>query len=130
MIDTFLPVWLSKRSQVVESQGASLLLPYVSPSIQEPQYIDLVLPVTAETFTVALAEALPPLPAQVSVYVVAWLRAEEVVEPDVGLVPDHPLEAVQLVVLTELQLKVVVCPAEIGLGEALKLTVGVATVAL
>ncbi len=45
-------------------------------------------------------------------------------EPLVALVPDHPLEALQVVALADDQLSVALPPLVIALGPTLRLTVG------
>jgi len=61
----------------------------------------------ATTVTLAESLALPPGPLQVSVKLRFAVRALIVWEPDVALLPDQSPEAVQLLVLALLQLKVV-----------------------
>jgi hypothetical protein len=46
--------------------------------------------------------------------------------PETAFVPDHPLLAVQVVVLVEFQVSVADCPEFICVGEAIKVSVGVA----
>ena len=76
-------------------------------------------------FTVALCEADPPLPVQVSVKVVVAVRAAEVSVPVVALVPLQPPLAEQLEAFVLLQVKVAVDPDATTLGFAERATVGV-----
>ena len=51
------------------------------------------------TLTVTLSEVEPPGPLQVRVKVVELVRLPVLVEPEVGLAPDQPPEALQLLAL-------------------------------
>jgi hypothetical protein len=73
---------------------------------------------------VALALADPPAPVQVNVKPVLALSAAVIFDPLVLSEPLQPPEAVQVVALVELQLRVALPPAEMVIGVALKVTVG------
>ena len=78
----------------------------------------------ADTVTVTLCEAEPPLPVQLSVYVVVLVSAPVLVLPLVVSLPDHPPDAVQAVALVEDQVKVELPPLTTLVGLALNETVG------
>jgi len=78
----------------------------------------------AATETVTDCEAEPPAPPQVSVNLVAALKATVVYEPLVGSVPVQPPEAVQAVALVEDQVSVDVAPLLTVLGFAFMVTAG------
>jgi hypothetical protein len=82
------------------------------------------------TVTVADWLVVPPEPVQERVKVVLAVSADEVSEPDVDLVPDQPLLAVQMVALTEDQVMVVVLLEVTVVGEAEIVTVGIEVVAV
>jgi hypothetical protein len=105
----------------------------------EDQVSVLVLPVTtvvgfalietvggAMTVTVADCSAVPPGPAQLSVYVPLAVSAPVETVPEVAFVPDHAPLAVQLVVLADDQVRVLVPPVTTVVGFALTETVGAA----
>lgn len=76
------------------------------------------------TVTVALACALPPLPLQVSVYVLLALRAPVPADPAVDLLPLQAPEAAQPVAYVLDQVSVLPLPLVTDAGEALRVTVG------
>ena len=76
------------------------------------------------TVTVTFWFAVPPVPVQESVYVPVAVRLVSVCVPDVALVPDHALDAVQEVALVELHVNVADPPEVTDVGEADKVTVG------
>jgi hypothetical protein len=78
----------------------------------------------ATTVTVVLWLALPPAPVQVSVNVVVALRAPVVCVPLVAFAPVQPPEAVQLVALVELHVRLDVPPLATLVGLAVNVTVG------
>lgn len=78
----------------------------------------------AATEIVADWEAEPPVPLQVSVNLVAALKATVVYEPRVGFVPVQPFEAVQAVALVEDQVSVDDAPLLTVLGLAFMVTAG------
>jgi hypothetical protein len=78
------------------------------------------------TDTVVDCVALPPVPAQVSVYVAPAVKAPVEADPLNALAPLHPPDAVQAVALEAVQVKVDACPLATVLGLALRDTVAVA----
>jgi hypothetical protein len=78
----------------------------------------------ALTETVAVCEALPPVPVQVRTKVELAESAPVDWEPLTALLPDHAPEAVHEVALLEVQDKVELAPRAMVLGAALRLTVG------
>jgi hypothetical protein len=74
--------------------------------------------------TVAVCDAEPPVPEQLSVYVPLADRAPVLCVPDVALVPVQLPDAVQLVAFVELQVNVDEPPDAMLLGDALSVTVG------
>ena len=74
------------------------------------------------TVTDWLAE--PPVPEQVSVYVVFAVRLPVLCEPDVGIVPDQPPDALHEDELVELHVSVEAVPEVIEFGLADSATVG------
>jgi hypothetical protein len=83
--------------------------------------------VRAVTVTLALSEALPPVPVQLNVKFVFAVSAPVLCEPEVPFVPVQPPDAVQLVALVELHVNVDELPEAMLLGEADNVTVGVGT---
>jgi hypothetical protein len=79
----------------------------------------------AFTETVADCVALPPVPVQVSEYVVLAVRAPVDCDPLTALVPDHAPEALHEVALVDDQVRVELAPLVTVLGLALRLTVAV-----
>jgi hypothetical protein len=77
------------------------------------------------TVTVVDCAAVPPLPVQVSAYVVLAVSAPVDCDPLVGMLPDHPPEAVHDVAFAADQASVELLPLITELGFALRLTVGV-----
>jgi hypothetical protein len=77
------------------------------------------------TETVADCVALPPVPVQVSTYVVLALSAPLDCEPLIALLPDQPPEAVQDVALVDDHVSFEAPPLATVLGLALKPTVAV-----
>ena len=84
----------------------------------------------AATVTVADPVPVPPAPVQASTNVVDCVSAGVTKVPDVFRLPDHPLDAVQLVALVEAQVSVEVPPLPTCVGFAEMLTVGTGGVAL
>jgi hypothetical protein len=82
----------------------------------------------AVTETVADCVALPPVPVQVSPYVVLDLRAPVDCEPLTGMLPDQAPEAVQEVALVADQVNVELLPLATVLGLAANVTVGAGAV--
>jgi hypothetical protein len=80
--------------------------------------------VAAVTVTVVEAELLPPGPVQLRLYWVEAVSAPVDALPAVDLLPDHPPEAVQLVALVALQVRVLALPEVIDNGDAVSDTVG------
>jgi hypothetical protein len=82
--------------------------------------------VGAGGFTVITVDcaALPPVPAQVSVYVVFAVSAGVACEPLSALVPDQPPDAAHEVAWVEDQVRVEVPPLAKVLGFAVSVTVG------
>lgn len=78
----------------------------------------------AATVTVRLLLLLPPGPEQLSVKVLVLLMGPTDWLPDVPLLPDHALEALQLVALVVDQVKVALLPAANVVGLADKVIVG------
>jgi hypothetical protein len=78
----------------------------------------------AVTETVADCAAVPPAPAQVSVYVAFASSAPVGWEPLVAWLPDQPPEAVQEVAFVVDQLKVELLPLTMELGLVARVTVG------
>jgi hypothetical protein len=76
------------------------------------------------TVTVAVCEALPPVPVQVSVKVVFAVKGPVDAVPLVGRLPLQPPEAAQLVALVELQVRVAEPPLATPVGLALRASVG------
>ena len=76
------------------------------------------------TVTVTDCELVPPVPVQDNANVVVVVRTPDGSLPLVTLVPLHPWEAVQLVALVLLQLRVVDCPEPIEAGFAVTVTEG------
>ena len=81
-----------------------------------------------ETVTVADCEAEPPLPVQVSVYLVVALNVGVLADPAVAWLPLQPPEALQEVALVEDQLKLEAAPLLTVDGLADRVTVGVGAV--
>lgn len=71
--------------------------------------------------------ALPPVPVHVSVKLVVAATVPVEAVPLVGLVPLHPPDAVQVVVLVELQVRVEEPPLGMLVGLAVSVTVGAGT---
>ena len=80
----------------------------------------------AVTDTVVDCVALPPVPVQVSVYVVPAVNALVETDPLNAWAPLHPPDAMQDVALAAVQVRVDACPLATVLGFALKDTVAVA----
>ncbi len=83
----------------------------------------------AVTFTVAVCEALPPLPVQVKAYVLVALSAPVDCEPRTASLPDQAPEAAQEVALTADQVSVALPPVATVLGPTLNVTVGIGALA-
>jgi hypothetical protein len=81
-------------------------------------------PAVPAIFTVAERAVAPPLPVQVSVYVLGAEMELMVSLPDVTLTPDQAPDAVQLEALLEDQVSRVEPPAATVVGAALSETVG------
>lgn len=80
------------------------------------------LPDCSATVMLFVAAAAPFAPLQVSVYVVLALSAPVLQVPVIGLLPDQPPEAVQVLALLADQLSVAAAPLLIAAGLALRLT--------
>ena len=82
--------------------------------------------VGAETFTVTDWLVVPSVPVQESVKVELAVRLPVDCEPEIDLVPVHPLvpDALQEVALVEDQVRVEDCPEVIEVGLAVRETVG------
>ena len=78
----------------------------------------------AITVTIALCVAVPPAPVQARVYVPVVVRLASVCVPDVALVPDHALDAVQEVALVLDQVSVDELPLVTDVGDAERVMVG------
>jgi len=76
------------------------------------------------TVTVTFWFAVPPVPVQESVYVPVAVRLVSVCVPDVALVPDHALDAVQEVALVLDQVSVDELPLVTDVGDAERVMVG------
>ena len=79
------------------------------------------------TVTVTLCDALPPVPVQVSVYVVVVDSGAVVCVPEVAFGPVQPSVALQLVALVELHVSVAAAPLATVVGFAPRATVGAGT---
>jgi hypothetical protein len=82
------------------------------------------------TVTVAVFEADPPAPLQVSTKLVVCVSAAVTCVPDVNLDPLHPPDAVHDVALVEDQFRVALPPCATWAGVAEIVTVGTGGVAL
>ena len=80
------------------------------------------------TVTIADFPAEPPLPVQVSEYVVVAARPPVLCEPEVAFVPDQPPEAVQELAFVEFHESVEELPDVIVLGAADSVIVGAGAV--
>ena len=76
------------------------------------------------TVTVVDLEAVPPAPVQLRTNVVVCDKAAVTCEPDKGLLPDQPPEALHEVALTDDQLSMAVPPCGTWLGVAAIVIVG------
>jgi hypothetical protein len=80
--------------------------------------------------TVTLDCAVPPVPVQLKVNVVALVSAAVLWLPAVAFVPLQPPEAVHDVAFVEFQVSVLVPPLPTDVGEADKVTVGAGVAAV
>jgi hypothetical protein len=80
--------------------------------------------------TVALACPVPPVPVQLSVKVVALVRAAVLSLPAVAFDPDQPPEAVHAVAFVEVQVSVLLPPLATEVGDADSETVGAGVAAV
>jgi hypothetical protein len=88
--------------------------------------VNVAVPEAAVTPTVMLCVPVPPVPVQLSEYVVAALSAPVDLLPLLARVPLQPPDAMQEDALLAVQVRVDAPPCETLLGLALKVTVGAA----
>ena len=107
-------VWL--LPEIIESALFSMTIVKIWPNVA--------LPVVDPTLTVAVSDAVPPLPEHVSVYVALAVNAPVDTDPDNGLLPLQDPEPEQDVAFEAAQESVLACPLDTEAGEADRDTVG------